>query len=739
MISMPALFLIAIAGLLSVAGVHYLPDLGSGNYELAFILALAAQAACFLALSRGSEESPYRLGGLEKVLWFFAVSWAAVHLLGGINHRLNVVPAFAAAALIGTLASPVHSIWVLCVAILSAAVGVTNRVAGPWLPGTSAAAPVENIPDHVFSVFFPLVGMVLFQAALLGFKRTFAAPPAPRREPEPQVAPAIAAQGKAATPKGSVILTQDGQAMDPASATQFFSRLYLEAQGDQALRDMKDILNTVVYFMSRNFKAYTSIGFLMSELGDKLVINSVVTKSRNLNYDCVVEFGKGIIGSAVNKPAGFITGNLKSYTGELEYYTQQENINSMMIMRVMDNQSKRIQGLLLVDSENVRAFNDEHKELMYRFTQIASAMITSAKLTYQMNRYAIQADTQYEISKKLSEALKPEEVIDTLTQSVMRTFEHDRVVICAYNPATARGSIWRVIGEPGRLAEGMEFDIHDERSLYGSVFRNRRAMVTQGFRMEERFVRFDRDEPPEVRPQDILIAPIHDDRQAVWAVVGIESNRAGVYSQSELQLLKTIMANVTTALTKARMYTEMEKLATIDGLTQIANHRKFQDIMTLELERSARYNSPLTLLLMDIDHFKKFNDTYGHPVGDLVLQMVAKALQGSIRNTDYCARYGGEEFVVVLIQADEAQSRILAERIRKAVESLQIQNEDKILRVTVSIGSATFPYDGATKQDLIDNADKAMYFSKQTGRNRVSFYSAVRNAPPPAVAHPSHH
>ena len=247
--------------------------------------------------------------------------------------------------------------------------------------------------------------------------------------------------------------------------------------------------------MSRNFKAYTSIGFLISELGDKLVINSVVTKSRNLNYDCVVEFGKGIIGSAVNKPAGFITGNLKSYTGDLEYYSSQENINSMMIMRVMDNQSKRIQGLLLVDSENVRAFNDEHKELMYRFTQIASAMITSAKLTYQMNRYAIQADTQYEIAKKLSEALKPEEVIDTLTQSVMKTFEHNRVVICAYNPATTKGTIWRIMGDPGSISEGMEFDIHSDRSLYGSVFRNRRAMVTQGFRLEKRFVRFDREEP----------------------------------------------------------------------------------------------------------------------------------------------------------------------------------------------------------------------------------------------------
>lgn len=729
--------LVATAILLSVVGVLYIPVYAPENYDVVLMAGLTAMAILLTFLTR-SPDSPYPLGGFVRVVWLFAAAWIGAHALGGIGQKVNVLPVFLAAAMIGTLASPIHSMWIMVVTILAAVIGVLNRVAGPILPGASPVR-AENIADHILTVFVPVTGLVLFQAALLLFKRNVPSGiHSPKAKPEPEVAPAIAAQGKSApTPTGSVMLTQDGQAMDPASATQFFSRVYLEAQGDQALRDMKDILNTVVYFMSRNFKAYTSIGFLVSELGDKLVINSVVTKSRNLNYETVIEFGKGIIGSAVNKPAGFITGNLKSYTGDLEYYSHPENINSMMIMRVMDNQSKRIQGLLLVDSENVRAFNDEHKELMYRFTQIASAMITSAKLTYQMNRYAIQADTQYEISKKLSEALKPEEVIETLTQSLVKTFEHTRVVICAYNPATARGSVWRVIGEAGTLSEGMEFDIHNDRSLYGSVFRNRRAMVTQGYRLEDRFVRLDREEPAADRPQDILIAPIHDDRQAVWAVVGIESNRAGAYSQSELQLLKTIMANVTTALTKARMYTEMEKLATIDGLTQIANHRKFQDIMTTELERSTRYNTPMTLLLMDIDHFKKFNDTYGHPVGDLVLQMVAKALQASIRNTDYCARYGGEEFVVVLIQADEAQSRILAERIRKAVESLQIQNDDKILRVTVSIGSATFPFDGTTKQEIIDNADKSMYFSKQNGRNRVSFFSQVRHAPPVAAA--AHH
>lgn len=709
--------------LLVLAGAPLLPVLPPGNYEAALLGLLIAQALLFLFLTRAANTQ-YRISSFAQALWLFAFAWSSIHMLGGIQFRINLTLLFATAALLGTQSHPVHSVYIILLTIAGALSVVTNHLYG-FLPGATPSL-VQNIPEYVFSIFFPVLSVILFQVVLLGFKR---GKPAESRQASAPEAPTPPPKHDKPTPTGSVIMTTDHEIVDPARATQHFNRVYLSNQGDQALKDMKDILNTVVYFMSRNFKAYTSLGFLVSDLGDKLTLNAVVTKSRNLNYECEIEFGQGVIGSAVNKPAGFITGNLRSYTGDLEYYTQPENINSMMIMRVMDNQSKRIQGLLVVDSENMRAFTDEHKELMYRFTQIASAMITSAKLTYEMNKVAIQADLQYEIAKKLSESLKVEEVIDVLTQSLMRTFEHDRLVIIAYNSATAKGAVWRIIGDPGNIAEGMEFDIHDQRSLYGSVFRNRRSVVSQGFRVERRFVRFDRDEPAEVKPQDILIAPIHDDRQAVWAVVGLESNRGGVYSQSELQLLKTIMANVTTALTKARMYTEMEKLATIDGLTQIANHRKFQDIMTMEMERSQRYNTPLTLLLMDIDHFKKFNDTYGHPVGDLVLQQVAKALQGSIRNTDYCARYGGEEFVVVLIQADEAQSRVLAERIRKAVESVQIQNDDKILRVTVSIGSATFPFDGANKQELIDNSDKAMYASKQGGRNRVSYFSQVRGTP----------
>jgi diguanylate cyclase (GGDEF)-like protein len=127
-------------------------------------------------------------------------------------------------------------------------------------------------------------------------------------------------------------------------------------------------------------------------------------------------------------------------------------------------------------------------------------------------------------------------------------------------------------------------------------------------------------------------------------------------------------------------------------------------------------------MLFDIDHFKQFNDTYGHAVGDLVLKEVARSVSGAIRASDMIARYGGEEFVVLMPQTDSQGAMLSAERVRAAVEGMAIPHEGKILKVTISIGVCLFPDMAGQKQDLIDGADKAMYFSKKTGRNRVSLY-----------------
>jgi diguanylate cyclase (GGDEF)-like protein len=170
------------------------------------------------------------------------------------------------------------------------------------------------------------------------------------------------------------------------------------------------------------------------------------------------------------------------------------------------------------------------------------------------------------------------------------------------------------------------------------------------------------------------------------------------------------------------MYQEMEKLATIDGLTQVPNHRHFQTLLNQQIEVASRYGQKIGLMLFDIDHFKIFNDTYGHAIGDLVLKEVARSAGGAIRSSDVLARYGGEEFVVLMPQTDTAGAMLSAERVRAAVEAMAIPHDGKTLKVTISIGVCLFPDMAGVKQDFIDGADKAMYFSKKSGRNRVSLY-----------------
>ena len=168
---------------------------------------------------------------------------------------------------------------------------------------------------------------------------------------------------------------------------------------------------------------------------------------------------------------------------------------------------------------------------------------------------------------------------------------------------------------------------------------------------------------------------------------------------------------------------QLQALATTDGLTGLKNHRSFQEKLTAEFERSRRYHTPLALLLLDVDKFKLFNDTYGHPAGDEVLKTVALLLQESARATDFVARYGGEEFVVVLPETDTEGALTLAERIREAIA----EHEWAQRAITVSIGAATLQPATPDCAVLIEQADKALYLSKQNGRNQVTL-AATGNA-----------
>ncbi len=167
------------------------------------------------------------------------------------------------------------------------------------------------------------------------------------------------------------------------------------------------------------------------------------------------------------------------------------------------------------------------------------------------------------------------------------------------------------------------------------------------------------------------------------------------------------------------MYTQTKELSITDALTGLHNRRHFENTADREFLRAARYKNPLTFAIVDIDYFKKINDTYGHLCGDKILKEVAFLINDSFRKTDMVFRYGGEEFVIILTETDEQGARIPLERLRKNVENNDFVFKTQKLRVTVSIGYSSDVEHAEDATELFEFADNALYKAKENGRNQI--------------------
>ncbi|MBI2471711.1 MAG: diguanylate cyclase [Planctomycetes bacterium] len=198
------------------------------------------------------------------------------------------------------------------------------------------------------------------------------------------------------------------------------------------------------------------------------------------------------------------------------------------------------------------------------------------------------------------------------------------------------------------------------------------------------------------------------------------------FTLEDEEILLTISYQASVAIENARLYGQVQQLAITDGLTGLLNHKEFHRRLDDTIEGSKRYHYAVSLLMIDIDNFKQFNDTYGHQVGDHVLKTVADIIQAQTRAVDVCARYGGEEFAVIIRDADASQPFILSERIRSIVYAYPIRHNGIQSQLSVSIGIACLPRDAYNAEDLIKRADEALYMAKETGRNKVCCYKPAQ-------------
>lgn len=263
---------------------------------------------------------------------------------------------------------------------------------------------------------------------------------------------------------------------------------------------------------------------------------------------------------------------------------------------------------------------------------------------------------------------------------------------------------------------GAEQKVHED-PLNAWVLAKGASLVIKDLEKDFRFRGLDM---AQFKGRSFHLSPLLSSQGAVAGLVRVESAKREAMDQEDGRLLESLVVLASLAFENAKLYREAQELAVTDGLTRLLLRRSLLERIEQELRRGLEQGTPTSLVMMDIDHFKSVNDTYGHPAGDAVLRDVAAMVRRSVRDVDVCGRYGGEEFGVLLPQTDAKGAQLVAERIREAVRARPFELRGEQRQVTVSLGVSTAPVHGSDSRTLIEAADTALYASKQNGRDRVT-------------------
>jgi len=235
----------------------------------------------------------------------------------------------------------------------------------------------------------------------------------------------------------------------------------------------------------------------------------------------------------------------------------------------------------------------------------------------------------------------------------------------------------------------------------------------------------------ELTVRSVLLIPLKVKGRTLGLLL-LGSDQADYFKHEHMHILGTICLQAAANIENSLLHRRVEDEALSDGLTHLHNHRYFQERLQAEVSRARRSNGAISLLMADIDRFKKINDTFGHRIGDSVLLQIAAILKDTVRSADDVARYGGEEFAIILPDSDRKGALRMSERARQAVERVTFLAEEHLIQITISIGSATFPNDAGEPWVLIEHADRALYAAKEQGRNRVVQYHTLAINPAPS-------
>lgn len=479
-----------------------------------------------------------------------------------------------------------------------------------------------------------------------------------------------------------------------------------------SVQEVHQALYHTVELLHGTLGLHTCVLLMPTADGERLQITELVTSSTDI-AEGPFSLGSGAVGAAVRRKLTTSLQQIRPGYGGLCYYRGPAAVRSFLAVPVLENGHFR--AVLCADRLDDRPFTQKEEELLRSSTSHILRSVENERVFVQLERSKRQQEILYRGSRALSTALNQDAVMEVGLATAAEIAPHDFAAITEYQTEGRRHIVLRAAGERALDFQGLRF--RDNASLTAMVVKNKHYLPYRGAFDAKQQILFTKKARLKGM-ESLLVLPLVVREEPIGTLI-VAARSAEAFGSSAREVLQALATQLAVAIANARSVRLLEERATTDGLTGCLNKRAFLAEMEQKILAAQRFRRKLSLIVTDLDHFKAVNDTYGHASGDRVLRELGRVLRSVKRETDLVARFGGEEFCVLCEETDAHGARLLAERVREELANAEVATELGPLKVTASLGVATFPDDASTAEALFAQGDKALYEAKNRGRNQV--------------------